>query len=70
MNITPVKEVKVGLDFGEGEIPLGRLASRDLTIFFQYDPEFLKRGLNVSPLRLPLQQGVESFDAGLFDGLP
>ncbi|MDB2439472.1 type II toxin-antitoxin system HipA family toxin [Hellea sp.] len=70
MNITPVKEVKVGLDFGEREIPLGRLASRDLTIFFQYDPEFLKRGLNVSPLRLPLQQGVESFDAGLFDGLP
>jgi len=70
MNVSPVTEVKVGLDFGGGTIPLGRLASRDHTIYFEYDAKFLERGLNVSPLKLPLEPGVKSFDAGLFDGLP
>jgi len=70
MSVLPLTQVKVGLDFGEGAIPLGRLASRDHTIYFEYATEFLDRGLNVSPLRLPLQPGLKTFDAGLFDGLP
>lgn len=70
MKFSPLTEVKVGLDFGEGSMPLGRLASRDRTIYFEYDAEFLERGLNVSPITLPLKTGVSHFDASLFDGLP
>jgi len=70
MKFSPLTEVKVGLDFGEGFMPLGRLASRDRTIYFEYDAEFLERGLNVSPITLPLKTGVSHFDASLFDGLP
>lgn len=70
MSASPITEVKVGLDFGGRTLPLGRLASRDRTIYFEYDTNFLARGLNVSPLRLPLEPGVKSFEAGLFDGLP
>jgi len=70
MSISPLAQVKVGLDFGEGAIPLGRLASRDHIIYFEYATEFLDRGLNVSPLKLPVQPGLKTFDAGLFDSLP
>jgi serine/threonine-protein kinase HipA len=70
MSFTSVSEIKVGLDFGEGTAPLGRLALRERQIFFEYDADFLGRGLNVSPFRLPLISGVQSFDRGLFEGLP
>lgn len=49
-----VNEIKVGLDFGDGMMPVGRLASRDGRIYFEYDAEFLRRGLELSPFKLPL----------------
>ena len=70
MSFTPVSQVKVGLDFGSGGEPLGRLALRDRQIFFEYDPDFLTRGLDVSPFRLRLTSGVQTFDGQLFQGLP
>lgn len=70
MNFTPVSQVKVGLDFGGGGEPLGRLALRDRQIYFEYNPGFLTRGLDVSPIRLPLKSGLQTFDNKLFEGLP
>ena len=66
----PTTEIKVGLNFGAGIIPVGRLASRDQKTYFEYDASFLKRGLEISPLRLPLKPGLSSFDYSLFEGLP
>ena len=66
----PVEEIKVGLDFGAGVTPVGRLAIRGRQIFFEYNDAFIKGGLEISPLRLPLKSGVTSFDFGLFEGLP
>lgn len=65
-----INEVKVGLDFGDGVVPVGRLASRNGRIYFEYDAEFLRRGLELSPFKLPLESGVKSFDPHLFEGLP
>jgi serine/threonine-protein kinase HipA len=65
-----VKEIKVGLDFGNETVPIGRLAIRDRTIYFEYFPSFLRRGMEISPRILPLKPGVFSFSYGLFDGLP
>jgi len=70
MTFTPVSQIQIGLDFGEGSQPLGRLALRNRQIFFEYDPDFLAIGLDVSPFRLPLKPGVQSFDRSLFEGLP
>jgi len=70
MSFTPVSQIKVGLDFGGGGEPLGRLALRDRQIFFEYDQGFLTKGLDVSPFRLPLKSGVQTFDGQLFEGLP
>ena len=68
--VTSVKEVKVGMNFGDGAMPVGRLAMRERTIYFEYDRTFIERGLEISPLRLPLKSGVFSFDYSLFEGLP
>lgn len=65
-----VNEVKVGLNFGDTTIPVGRLAIRDRKIYFEYHSSFIEANLDISPLRLPLKSGVSSFDYNLFEGLP
>jgi len=67
---TSVSEVKVGLNFGDSTIPVGRLAIRDHKIYFEYHSTFIETSLNISPLRLPLKSGVSSFDYNLFEGFP
>lgn len=56
-NYLSLNEIKVGLNFGEITIPVGRLASRNSKIYFEYDETFLDMGLDISPLRLPLESG-------------
>jgi len=51
------------------KIPMGRLALKDRKIFFEYSPEFLKTGLELSPLKLPLKSGVIVCEDHLFEGL-
>lgn len=70
MSFTPLNAVRVGLDFGNGPQPVGRLAIRETKIYFEYDRAFIARGLEISPQRLPLQPGLRSFDPVLFEGLP
>ncbi len=69
-NIISLNEVKVGLNFGENTIPVGRLASRNAQIYFEYDEAFLDLGLEISPLKLPLESGLQTFSPILFEGLP
>ncbi|MCY4291872.1 MAG: type II toxin-antitoxin system HipA family toxin [Roseovarius sp.] len=69
-NPVSVAEVVVALNFGGESLPVGRLALRDRTTYFEYDGSFIGRGIEISPFRLPLQSGVQSFDKHLFEGLP
>ncbi|MDR7128468.1 serine/threonine-protein kinase HipA [Algoriphagus sp. 4150] len=64
-----VTEIKAGLDFGSGIQPVGRLALRERIIYFEYDNEFLQKGIEISPFRLPLQRGVIEFPPRPFEGL-
>ena len=70
MTHSTVSQVQVSLDFGVTPIRVGRLAIRDRTIYFEYDAVFLLTGLSISPFRLPLKPGLQSFDNSLFEGLP
>ena len=63
------KEVKVGLNFGAGIIPVGRLAINNRQIYFQYHDSFIEQNLNISPFHLPLKSSVFTFDYSLFEGL-
>ena len=64
-----IKEIRVGLNFGSGIQPVGRLAIRDGIIYFQYDEEFLRTNLEISPIRLPLQRDVIELPGDPFEGL-
>lgn len=65
----PVAEIKVGLDFGPGIRPVGRLAIRNGIIYFQYDEDFVNSGLEISPFRLPVKRGLSELPLNPFDGL-
>lgn len=69
-NYLSATKVKVSIDFGERVQAVGRLAMREQKVYFEYDSAFIKSGIEISPLRLPLQPGVQSFDHDLFEGLP
>lgn len=62
--------LKVGIEFSEEVLPVGKLASRENRIYFEYDSAFLDRRLDISPINLPLRPGVQSFDRHVFEGLP
>lgn len=72
MKIRPVNAVSVGLDFGDGAlpVPVGRLAIRDRRIYFEYDAAFVSAVVDISPHRLPLRPGLVPGDPHLFEGLP
>ena len=44
-NYSCLLEVKVGLQFDDEVIPVGRLASRDYKIYFEYDSDFISKVL-------------------------
>ncbi len=65
-----VRDIRVGMNFTGDILPVGRLAQHDRTIYFEYDSAFIGRGLEISPLHMPLQTGLRSFQSDLFEGLP
>jgi len=48
---------------------VGTLATKDRNIYFEYDADFLKTGIELSPYKLPLKPGVHRCDDSPFDGL-
>lgn len=70
MSFRPVALLDVSYEPEEGRrIPVGRLARKDRELYFEYDRAFLELGLELSPIRLPLQRGVVEGDPMLFGGL-
>lgn len=47
----------------------GRLALKNRQIFFEYDPSFIKTGLELSPFKLPIKTGVLTCPDRVFEGL-
>ena len=70
INFKPINQIKVGLCLNEKTLHMGRLAYRKKKNYFEYDRSFIKRGLNISPLKCPLKPGLQTFDSFLFEGLP
>lgn len=48
---------------------LGTLAQKDRKIYFEYDKEFLKTGIEISPYKLPLKSGLFVCKDDTFEGL-
>jgi serine/threonine-protein kinase HipA len=64
----PVTILNVYLD-GHRRHKVGRIATQNRRILFEYDLTFMATGLHISPFRLPPQSGVIVSDPRLFDGL-
>src|SRR5690606_25183364 len=67
---TSINELRVGIDFNGKIISIGRLATRDFRIYFEYDQDFIRSGLEISPIKLPLNPGLQVFEYRPFEGLP
>jgi len=64
-----VSLLNVYLDSCQKYRKVGRLARRNRQILFEYDPEFVASGLEISPLKLPLRPGVQVSDTHVYEGL-
>ena len=54
----------------EGQkLPVGRLLRKDQHNYFQYTPEFIARGMQISPFHLPLNNQVNKAPDAPFSGL-
>lgn len=78
MKFKPISEIKIFLCFDENPIFVGRMAvvhnnhnnkRGGFTIYFAYDGDFIKKGLDISPFKCPLIPNLQKFDPYLFDGL-
>ncbi|MBL6735261.1 MAG: type II toxin-antitoxin system HipA family toxin [Shewanellaceae bacterium] len=65
-----VNEIKVSLDFGQEVVEVGKLALKERQIYFEYDTSFILRGLEISPLKMPLKRGLYQFKTSFFENLP
>ncbi len=68
--LSNITSLNVALDFGSGPKPVGRLATKNRIIYFEYDTDFLQQYLEISPYSLRLKRGVTTFDIEPFEGLP
>lgn len=64
-----VKKIIVSIQFNENEIELGELVSEGRDIYFKYYTAFVTKGIEISPIKLKLNTGINKADAIPFDGL-
>ena len=64
-----VEKLKVELHVNATPLDVGELRLEGKNIHFKYFPEFLKTGLNISPIKLPFNGEIHTANPALFDGL-
>ena len=64
-----VKKIIISIQFGKNEIELGELVSEGRDIYFKYYTDFIKKGIEISPIKLKLNTIINKADTIPFDGL-
>lgn len=64
-----INTVNVFLNLFNEKVFVGKLALKDRKIYFQYDNNFLKKDINISPYILPLKKELQVCNDIVFDGL-
>jgi serine/threonine-protein kinase HipA len=67
--LKPVEILNVSVWLGDTQVSVGRLAQVRGQIYFEYDIDFLSRGIELSPFKLPLKSGVQVCSDRMFEGL-
>jgi serine/threonine-protein kinase HipA len=64
-----INKLFVSLLLGGNNFDVGELVFSDNKIYFRYNTDFLKTGLNLSPIKLPFSSDIASADKQPFEGL-
>ena len=64
-----IQSINVFLEHCSNKYLVGKLAHKDRKIYFEYDSEFLTKGINISPYMLPLKNGLIVAQDNVFEGL-
>ena len=64
-----IKKIYVSIQFDAEEIEVGELVSENKLTYFRYYPSFVKRGLEISPIKLKLNTDINKGNEIPFDGL-
>lgn len=64
-----IQKLQVLIQFDAERIRVGELVRQDQRIYFKYDPDFIKRGLEISPYHLKLSDQILSENQHPFEGL-
>lgn len=64
-----IEKIIVSIQLNEEEIAVGELAKDGKNIYFKYYTDFIKRGLEISPIKLKLNNLINKADPIPFDGL-
>lgn len=64
-----IKNILVSLNIEGQSHEVGEIVRADRTIYFRYNANFLRSGLNISPLKLPFNNEIHSANPEPFDGL-
>ena len=68
MKLNPVDVLNVSIHLADIKHAVGRLALYRGQIFFEYNSEFLNKRIEISPFKLPLQQGAITSEEHVFEG--
>ena len=64
-----IKKIYVSIQFDAEEIEVGELVNENKLIYFKYYPSFIRRGLEISPIKLKLNTDINSANSIPFDGV-
>ena len=64
-----INKLLVSIYLGNELIEVGELVSSNRRIHFKYHSQFLEKGINISPIKLPLTKGIHTGEVAPFDGL-
>lgn len=64
-----IKKIYVSIQFDAEEIEVGELVNENKLTYFRYYPSFVKRGLEISPIKLKLNTDINKGNEIPFDGL-
>lgn len=67
--MTGIRKLKVLINFGEQNVPVGELVLSEQKIYFRYDPSFIEKKIELSPFKLPLSDKIYTTGNYPFDGL-
>jgi len=67
--MTETKNIKISIHLGDEIAEVGEMVSTGKNIFFRYYPTFIKRNIEISPIKLQLSNEIQTASQYPFDGL-